>query len=291
MLLSDMSVQLLSKRSELLSPARVPYLSDEERAQVGELLARLEIECEEDVQRVILYGSKARGDAVDESDIDLLIACTDGSKGVKKICQEFEYENYLIKAQVFAAEDWEYYQKFRLPFYVNVRRDGIELWDAYAAWLEENKVSLDFPEGEPRPLVYETIEVIRLYIAEARRRWQEAKILEREISSLSGLTNAYYAAFNYATAALYSLNVVRGKHSGIEGAISQFLVKPKFLEEEYKDIYIALLNGRVWSDYQRMKPEHVNDLTEEEATLLLQDAERFNARMEQFLRERGAMID
>lgn len=286
-----MSVQLLSRRSELLSPERVPYLTDEERAQVAELLARLEMECEQDVQRVILYGSKARGDAVQWSDIDLLIATTNGSERVKKICHDIEYDNSFIATQVFSQEDWEYYQTLKLPFYVNVRRDGIELWDEFAERMEEVQVPLDFPEGEPRPLDYETIEVIRLYVADARRRWKEAKILEREISSLSGVTGAYYTAFNYATAALYALNVVRGKHSGIEGAISQFLVKPKFLEEEYKDIYIRLLTARVWSDYQRTKPEHANDLTEEEATQLLQDAERLNVRFEQFLRERGAMID
>ena len=286
-----MAVQVFSKRSELLSPERVPYFSDAEREQVAEFIARLEHECEADVARVILYGSKARGDAENESDIDLLVATTDEYERVKKFCYDFEYDNLFIAPMVFAREDWEYYQRLKLPFYVNVRRDGIELWDELNARLEEAKVPLDFPEGELRLLDYETIEVIRLYVADARRRWKEARILEREISSLNGLTNAYYAAFNYATAALYILNVVRGKHSGIEGAMSQFLIKPKLLEEEYKDIYVALFNARVWSDYKRMQIKHVNDMTEKEATLLLQDAERFNARMEQFLRERGAIID
>lgn len=286
-----MAVQVLSKRAELLNPARVPHLSEEERALVAEFIARLEQECEADVARVILYGSKARGDAEPESDIDLLVATSADYERVKKICYDFKYDNLFIAPMVFARADWEYYQRLKLPFYVNVRRDGIELWDDLNARLEEAKAPLDFPEGELRPLDYETIEVIRLYVADARRRWKEAKILEREMSSLNGLTNAYYAAFNYATAALYTLNVVRGKHSGIDGAMSRFLIKPKLLEEEYKDIYVALFNARVWSDYKRMQIEHVNDLTEEEATLLLQDAERFNARMEQFLRERGAMID
>lgn len=286
-----MPVQVLRKRSELLSPKRVLYLSDEERAQVAELLARLEAECNEDVQRVILYGSKARGDAESESDVDLLVATTNGTDRVKKICYEFEYDNLFIAPMVFSRESWENNQRLKPPFYVNVRRDGIELWNDFAARLEESQVLLDFPEGEPRPLDYETIEVIRLYVDDARRRWKEAKILEREISPLSGLTNAYYAAFNFATAALYTVNVIRSKHKGIEGAISQFLVKPKLVEEEYKNIYVRLFKARVWSDYDKVKKAHANDVSEEEATQLLRDAERFNARMEQFLRERGAMID
>lgn len=286
-----MAVQVLSKRSELLSPARVPHLSDEERAQVAELLARLEAECEADVQRVILYGSKARGDAEKESDIDLLVATTNSYERVRKICYDFEYDNLFLAPMVFSRESWENYQRLKLPFYVNVRRDGIELWDELAARSEETKVPLDFPEGELRPLDYETNEVIRLYVAEARDRWREAKLVEREISVFRALPHAYYAAFNLATAILYSLNVVRSKHRGVESAISQFLVKTNLLEEEYKDIYARLFKGRIWSDYEKVKKEHADDITEEQATQILRDAERLIARFEQFLRERGAMID
>src|SRR5258708_5597945 len=105
-----MITQVLSKRAELLSPERIPYLSDEERAQVGELLARLEQECEQDVRRVILYGSKARGDAVPWSDVDLLVVTTNGTELVEKICNEYHYENLFIVAVVFSFDNWKYYQ-------------------------------------------------------------------------------------------------------------------------------------------------------------------------------------
>lgn len=286
-----MSVQLLSNRSELLRPERVPYLSDEERAQVGELLARLEMECEEDVSRVILYGSKARGDAVEWSDVDLLVATTNGKERVKKICSEFEQESFLIAPEVFSCTDWENYQHLKLPFYVNVRRDGIELWDEHAAHLEEIKVALDFLEGELRPLDYETIEVIRLYVAESREMWRNAQVIEADGRSLYALPSAYRAAFSLATAVLYTVNVVRDKHKGVRDAISQFLVKPRLVEEEYKDIYIRLFDARGYVDYGKAKGETKNELTPEQATELLRDTERIIARLEKFLRERGAMID
>jgi len=286
-----MAVQVLSKRSELLSRERVPYLSDEERALVTELLTCLEAECEADVSRVILYGSKARGDAESESDIDLLVATSNGYEGVKKICHDFEYDNAFIAPMVFSREDWENYQRLKLPFYVNVRRDGIELWDELAACLEEAKVPLDFPEGELRPLDYETIEVIRLYVAESREMWRNAQVIENDGRSLYAMPSAYRAAFSLATAALYTVNVVRDKHKGVRDAISQFLVKPTLLEEEYKDIYVRLFDARGYVDYGKAKGEKKNELTPEQATDLLRDAERLVARFEQFLRERGAMID
>ncbi len=286
-----MPVQVLSKRTELLNPARVPYLTDEERAQVAELLGCLEMGCEEDVQRVILYGSKARGDAVQWSDIDLLVATTNGSDRVKEICCAFEYDNLLVAPMVFSRESWENYQRLKLPFYVNVRRDGIELWDDIAARLEETQVPLDFPEGEPRPLDYETIEVIRLYVSESREMWRNAQVIEEDGRSLYALPSAYRAAFSLATAVLYTVNVVRDKHKGVRDAISQFLVKPKLVEEEYKDIYVRLFDARGYVDYGKAKGETKNKLTPEQATQLLRDEERLIARMEKFLRERGAMID
>lgn len=286
-----MAIPVLSKRRGLLNETRVPYLSEEERAQVSELLARFEAECETDVQRVILYGSKARGDAVQWSDIDLLVATTNGDDRVKKICRDFESDNSFIATQIFSHENWADYQRLKLPFYVNVRRDGIELWDELAQQSEESQVALDFPEGELRPLDYDTIKVIRMYVDEARDRWREAKLVSENLSDRRALPHAYFAAFNLATAMLYSLNVIRSKHSGIESAFSQFMIKSDLIEEEYKDTYNALHKGRIWSDYERVKKEHVNDISEEQAAQLLQNAERLIARFEQFLRERGAMID
>lgn len=286
-----MLIPAVSKRAELLSPERVPHLTTEERAQVDELLARLEMECEADVSRVILYGSKARGDAVEWSDVDLLVATKNGGQQVKKICREFEYDDSFVATQVFSRESWENFQRLKLPFYVNVRRDGIELWDEFAAHLEEIQVPLDFPEGESRPLDYATIEVIRLYVAESREMWRNAQVIEADGRSLYALPSAYRAAFSSATAVLYTVNVVRDKHKGVRDAISQFLVKPKLLEEEYKDIYVRLFDARGYVDYGKAKGETQNELTPEQATNLLRGAERLLARFEHFLRERGAMID
>jgi len=286
-----MAVQVLSKRSALLSQARAPYLSDKEHAQVTELLARLEAKCEADVRRVILYGSKARGDAIAWSDVDLLVVTTNGAERVSKICREFEADNFCVAAMVFSNDAWENYQRLKLPFYVNVRRDGIELWDRAAAHWEEEKVSLDFPEGQERPLDYETIQVIRLYVVEAREMWRNAQLIENDGRSLYAIPSAYRAAFSLATAVLYTVNIVRDKHNGVRDALSQFLVKPKLLEREYKDIYGRLFDARGYVDYGKAKGEKKDELTPEAATVLLRDTGRLLARLEQFLRERGAMID
>jgi uncharacterized protein (UPF0332 family) len=75
---------------------------------------------------------------------------------------------------------------------------------------------------------------------------------------------------------------VRSKHSGVQAALSKFLVRPGFVAVDYKDIYNRLREGREDSDYG---PEILDN--EEFAANRLAEAERFVARMEAFLREQG----
>ena len=136
-----MALRVLAYREKLLNEARLPYLTAEEREEVAALLARLEAECGQDVRRVILYGSKARGDAVFESDIDLLIVTNEAADRVKRAIEAFaRKQGRWAEPQVFSADEYRSYQRLKLPFYVNARRDGIELWDEAARELEERLV-------------------------------------------------------------------------------------------------------------------------------------------------------
>lgn len=82
--------------------------------------------------KMILFGSQARGDARDDSDWDLLILLN------KSIRTMDDYDNYAypfaelgwtygkhFSAKVFTVSEWEK-QKFSL-FYKNVEHEGIEI--------------------------------------------------------------------------------------------------------------------------------------------------------------------
>jgi len=280
-----------SRSEKLLREGKVSYLATPEREVLARLLARLEEECGNRIRRVILFGSRARGDADEESDLDVLIVTADGKEQVKAVTQQFGRDEDLYGTTlIFSEEEYCEWQRLKMPLYVNVRRDGVELWDEAAWSAEERNFPLDFEEGGFRPMDEATREAIRLYVEESNRFWAMMKEL-REAKYLDGAVGrAYYAAFYLVTAALYAVNVVRGKHHAVLGAVSQFLVKPGLIEKEYADIYKALMGGREWADYRPFKQlEGKEPLSETEMQQLLADAERLIVRLKQFLRQQGAL--
>jgi uncharacterized protein (UPF0332 family) len=100
----------------------------------------------------------------------------------------------------------------------------------------------------------------------------------------AAVSRAYYAVFYMASSALFSQSVHRTKHSGVESAFTQFLVKPGHIEPEFARLYQRARRQREEADYAD-EP----NVDETGARQTLADAERFVDRVERFLRETGAL--
>jgi uncharacterized protein (UPF0332 family) len=100
----------------------------------------------------------------------------------------------------------------------------------------------------------------------------------------AAVSRAYYAVFYMASAALFSQSVVRGKHSGVESAFSEYLIKPGHIEVEFGRLYQKARRQREEADY-------TEDVIIDEAAArqTLADAMQFTDRLERFLREAGAL--
>jgi len=272
-----------ARADRVLAEERVPYLTDRERKSLARFLERLEAECGDRVQRVVLFGSRARGDHEAESDVDLLVVTAEEQD--KAVVDRLTPRDEVVFFTLTMSEaKYRRYQRLQFPLYVNLRRDGVELWDPQQAELEQRENPLHFPEGEWRTMDEATKETITFYLEQAHHNLQAVHALQEDGFLDIALSRAYYACFYALTAALYAINVVRGKHAGVQAALSEFLVKPGWVEPEYKDIYNALKDKRESSDYD---PRFVAD--PDEARNLLAGAERFVVRMEAFLREQGAL--
>jgi predicted nucleotidyltransferase len=80
---------------------------------------------------IVLYGSKARGDSLEESDIDLLIVTQETASremkfNVYDIIYDFEVEYDVVISAVFATD--EAYNARTSPFLRKVQKEGILLW-------------------------------------------------------------------------------------------------------------------------------------------------------------------
>ena len=272
-----------ARADRVLREERIPYLTDQERKGLAHFLEQLETECGDRVQRVVLFGSRARGDHDAESDVDLLVVTAEEQDKAVVDCLT-PRDDVVFFTLAMSEAEYRRYQRLQFPLYVNLRRDGIELWDPEQAEVEQREMPLHFPEGERRTMDEATKETITFYLEQAHHNLQAVHALQEDDFLDIALSRAYYACFYALTAALYAINVVRGKHSAVQAALSEFLVKPGWVEPEYKDIYNALKDKRESSDYD---PRFVAD--PDKAPKLLADAERFVARMEAFLREQGAL--
>lgn len=88
-----------------------------------------------DLSQIILYGSYARGEQREKSDIDLMILTSLTDVQISKIepiivNMAFEYEmEYLISISIIIKnKDHFYYWLGALPFYDNINREGRVIW-------------------------------------------------------------------------------------------------------------------------------------------------------------------
>jgi hypothetical protein len=91
---------------------------------------RLQEKLGDNLIRIILFGSRARGDNDEYSDYDCLVIVKENDKSVKETILDIEADILYEKDAVFSAfaytEEELSLRKF-MPFIINVTREGIAL--------------------------------------------------------------------------------------------------------------------------------------------------------------------
>lgn len=108
-----------TSKPDILSDPAVRYFAEALKAKISTNLCRL-----------ILFGSRARGDAKEYSDYDFVIIVNHNDKDVKEEIFEIKYE-FLNKFDiptcglVYTPEEWS--MRAKTPLGINVSREGIDV--------------------------------------------------------------------------------------------------------------------------------------------------------------------
>lgn len=84
------------------------------------------------VEEIIIFGSKARGDAGPDSDLDLLLIIREGDrsrkKGVRHVGHQLAVTSDAVPSiMVYTKEEWSRRQSVGSPFYQAVMRDKVRV--------------------------------------------------------------------------------------------------------------------------------------------------------------------
>lgn len=104
----------------------------QDREALVDLASRLRKDFGSQVVEVKLFGSKARGDALEDSDIDVIVVVRDDSwpleHRIRKLGARLSLEHdVLFNLYVVSQERWTWMTEIRHPLYRSVASDGIPL--------------------------------------------------------------------------------------------------------------------------------------------------------------------
>jgi len=115
---------------------RLPRLRANEKAGLAALVRELRVRYGNDLQRVVLFGSKARGDFDKESDLDLLVIVRMGNGDYRQYWSEIvdiawrvELAYGIVTSLVIKdVADYDAMREHQLLLARNIEQDGVDLW-------------------------------------------------------------------------------------------------------------------------------------------------------------------
>jgi len=111
---------------------RLDHLTDKERQIVMEFVERVRQRFDGQLISVVLFGSRARGEAELDSDMDVLVVMSNAAPEIRKEIRYLAVEVWLehdiyLSTRVWSRAHWRKLEELQTLLYRNIHRDGINL--------------------------------------------------------------------------------------------------------------------------------------------------------------------
>lgn len=110
----------------------VQHLTDEERQVAMEFVERVRQQFDGQLVSIVLFGSRARGEAKPDSDMDVLVVMSSADPGIRKQIRYLAVDVWLeygvyLSTRVWSQAHWHKLEELQTLLYQNISRDGINL--------------------------------------------------------------------------------------------------------------------------------------------------------------------
>lgn len=196
------------------------------------------------VERLVLYGSKARGDSTTESDVDVLVVIH-GDPQLKYKIESPDFD-LLMKYGAMLQPLWMNVEQTKhwTPLLDKIWKDGVVLWQRRGAskWVH--------PELEGKNADAEKAEAVETRMILAREKLQVARDLLAQNHFNDTISKAYYAMFYASKAMLLASGVDPHKHQGVTSMVGERIVHVGLSDPKYGTIIKQYMNLRIEADYE-----------------------------------------
>ncbi len=125
---------MMNQKVEMQCKKEAPAVDEKLREALGKMIPEFQAIFGTVLDQIILYGSVARGTQRDDSDVDIAVIARRYTKDMHERLIDFAVDLELEYDKVFSVMLIEYdtFKEWEnvLPFYQNMKKDGIMLWSA-----------------------------------------------------------------------------------------------------------------------------------------------------------------
>ncbi len=105
---------------------------DKERQAAAEFVDKVLQRFDGQIVSIVLFGSRARGEARADSDMDVLVVMPDASPNIRKEIRYLAVDVWLkhdiyLSTRIWSLAHWHKLEELQTSLYRNIRQDGISL--------------------------------------------------------------------------------------------------------------------------------------------------------------------